>query len=234
MKAMAQSSVYDQFNSPFTEILSSKSSFECGVCTSEKYGDLASLGKRYSTYSLIAGGAGVTEYSEQFKWSKVILTPGVLNELQITFHEWITSCFVNFRGGVRFKSFWDATKSTGAPVNLYVGLHDYPVAVSENGPNPRFTTQSTSNHFVEFETPYNTYVPFLYRGDDSDVLGLNNRVVLPVVDTIDYVVGTNAIAFGDDFAMGVYEAPPLVTVTYTPLVAPPQKQLPPEGVTLRR
>lgn len=214
----AQCSIFEEFSKPFEPIIDANFAFECGLATSEDYGDIASLMKRYSVSVLT--GTGTNDYSDGFNWNAFQLPSGA--NTVANFQQWITACFVNFRGSVRFKAFWPTANASASTLPTVVGAHT-PADVLEiiHAPsNPTFVTTNTSNNYFEFEIVWNTRQPFLNRGLNQYTEGLGVHVLLPVVAPAPQPVGTYAMSVGDDFALGVYQAPPLVTITPAPPLVP--------------
>lgn len=217
----AQCSVMEVFESPFDPIIAATTTVESGLATSEDYGDLVSLGKRYSVTS--AGPDVVNQfwYDNAFVWSEFLLQ--IETPRMFRFQQWLTACHVNFRGSVRFKVFWvtDNATITHDSLPMVIGAYDAPAAGIVNHDlvaNPHFVTSNfNSNHFMEFETTWNTDVLYMHRGVTSDDDGLNARVQVPVTTgtPLAHTIQV-AMALGDDFAIGVYEAPPLIEFSSAP------------------
>lgn len=223
----SQTSVFETFESPFRSIVDATVALERGLATAEEYNDLASLCKRYSVIEMYPSEASSTDYSATTTWSNFLFADGATDVKH--FQQWITACFVNFRGSMRHKYVWREASDTGG----------YPTVVGAVIPNsaipprtqwftfaPTIVSSMKMNNFFEFEIPYNTTIPFLTRElatGNLEEYGLNASLQLPVTDaSVLTQVGVHAMAVGDDFAFGVYQAPPLVSIRFTP---PPGKSL---------
>jgi hypothetical protein len=77
---------------------------------------------------------------------------------------------------------------------------------------PTFTTSNSgANNFIEFEIPWMNNFPWRCRGTVADAVGINALVELPVTDSsVLTPIGKKCFSFGDDFAVGVFQAPPFM------------------------
>lgn len=221
--AQIQCSIYERFETPFEPIIESRFSFEAGIATCESYTDIVTLCKRYSIHPLRPETASGVDYSVSHPWDAGIMAnTGDMDNFQ----KWLTACFVNFRGSVRYKDFWHETFDTGGELIIRGATSTRRVGYSRVfSSQPTFVSQNKSNNFAEYELPWNTYLPFLYRGQNGNDYGLNPEVQLPVTDASTLtIVGHRAFAMGDDFAVGVYQAPPLVKITTPPPLVQDESQ----------
>lgn len=210
-----QCSIVDAFAQPFEPIIKSTHAVEAGVATSEMYLDIATLGKRYARSSLFPEAASSQIYSTNARWNSFLLYPGVGKP--VFFHQWLTACFVNFRGSMRFKFFWKELYSTDELPLVWGSYQTPPTGGTHSLTSaPVFTSSPKGNNFIEFETPFNYIRPFATRFA-TFTQGLDPFLNLPVTNASDQViVGARCISFGDDFAVGVFQAPPLFTATTAP------------------
>jgi hypothetical protein len=204
----AQCSIVDKFASPFPGIIPFTAAAEAGIATSETYGDIVSLGKRFSLEDLKPEVSDSHDYTAFCTWTHTLLQPGA-SQID-TFQSWISAPFVNFRGSMRYKVAWPSDPSSLDDVTVIRGAYYRPSAVTDQFEcNPTFMTSTVSNNWVEFSVPWNTRLPFLTRTDVSAYEGLDCLAILPCTNVdITATVGKTAIAYGDDYAMGVYQAPP--------------------------
>jgi len=214
--AAAQTSVMGTFAAPFQPIVEATTSYELGIATSEEYQDVVTLGKRYSVERFFPSESLSIDYTGFSKWDRVVLKPastGIQNAQQ-----WLTAPFVNFRGSVRYKFFWNESFDNGTSPLIEGNYRDPGPGVSFMFSNaPVFATNNKSNNYVSYELPWNTSVPFLYRTDNSATERLDPKVTLPVTAASTLTpMGYVAVAFGDDFAVGVFQALPTVTITPPP------------------
>lgn len=212
----AQCSINSKFDDVFPPVIDSITTVEGGIATSESYGDLVSLGKRYSVKNLFAEEANSTNYTSTFNWDQVLLQSG---SAYPTLQQWLGACFTNFRGSVRFKVFWSPDVVTGHRVRI-TGAYDAPPVGSTFlvQCNPIFETLTNdASTFVEFSSVWNTRWPYMHRIGVTDITGLNVHAALPVTDaSVLATIGSVAVSFGDDFAFGVFQAPPIIRYTVVP------------------
>lgn len=218
-ESQIQTSIQEVFSAPFDPIIDSVVAVEGGLATSEAYSGLVDLGKRYATNYLIAENINDPLYIETFLWSNMMLRPGA-TEIKY-FQQWLLAAHVNFRGSVRYKVFWDSTYVSAVPIPQAYGNREVN-ALQVLRANPTFiTSESDSNRFMEFAAVWNFNYPFTYRKTTSTraEYGLDTSVVLPVkyTDTVT-PLGFVGFALGDDFAVGVAQALPLVQYNNPPLL----------------
>jgi len=208
---IAQCSILEQFAKPFRPLVPFTAAVESGIATAESYTGLVDLGKRHSLMSLLPEQSNSTLYTNTFRWDRFLLLPGATSIPNT--QAWLSAGHVNFRGSVRFKVVWfpDAASQTIIPM-VRGNFDDIPGGASDVlSAGPVFVTSPLSNNFLEFETVWNTFIPFLQRASTLDVNGLNVTATLPCTNvSTTAVVGHFGYAFGDDFAFGVYQSLPIV------------------------
>lgn len=212
LEGVHETSVFDAFNEEFPTLITARTSFESGIAKCEEYSDIVTLGKRYEILDLSPDEAQNTSYL--LPWSLGIMTDNGASSM--TYHQWLTACFVNFRGSKRYKVTWFGSKEVNSAVpQIYGAYTTVPAgntAVFTNGPS--FMTAYSANRWIEFEAAWVTSRPFLARASVVlNALGLDVNLVLPATGVLNEPVGKIAVAFGDDFAVGVYQAPPVLVRT---------------------
>jgi hypothetical protein len=231
----AQCSIVDSFSRPFQPIVTASHFQENRVAVSEQFTDLVSLAKRYSTLTTMDKNSPAP--SVPYIGSPASIMP-TGNADWSNIQSWILACFVNFRGSMRYKIIadtmpLDVDDSTPSFVNLYVkascpSFITAGIANPLNVGNPTTSADFTptlmtiTNGYAEFTIPYNSTNPWQSRNYQVPWLENNSFALWRSFPTKCKVL----LSLGDDFMVGVFQAPPLMTLSAVPgddVVPPPVK-----------
>jgi len=202
------SCVYKDFSRPFEPIIASTSSFEFGLASSEQFTDLVSLGKRFTQRALYPDVGASNNLTLLASDAFFLQNALIVGDSALT--KWVSACHVNFRGSLRWKilqASYTASTAIGTATAGYYPIVNTKLVTSQ----ATYVSENSVSKFYEVEVPYMEATPWVSRNLFSNS---NVRMTVPVTAALTTtMIGTKMLAFGDDFAMGVYQSPPWIAWT---------------------